>query len=319
VLSALSCARNRYGFYRHSARFKQNSYTHLVKFATNIPISRLYLQLGLAAGAQQAPTDVLGPLSVHPGDEDRLREKLRALGCPPHEEYVVVNPNASDLLLERRWPADRFVALLERFAREGRHSVLVGAPDEAPYVRALLERLGPAARTHVVDTAGRLTIGELLALIAGARCVVTNDTGPMHFAFALRRPTVCLFGPVDPHHYSFEVDEVETLYHPVFCSPCVHENEPPPCGGNNVCMQLIEVDAVMDAVHRLLGLSTVPRASADARRYVDLDGHALGVIARVSLPPSRPPERPVRPQERSDEPAGTGSSEAVDRRPRRVR
>src|SRR5262249_35139961 len=114
------------------------------------------------------------------------------------------------------------------------------------------------------------------------------DTGPMHFAFALRRPTVCLFGPVDPLHYSFEAAEVETLYRPVFCSPCVHENQSPPCGGNNVCMQLIETRAVLDAVHRCLGVPAAPRPLAEERRSIDLEGRALGVLARVSLPPSDP-------------------------------
>src|SRR5439155_22098087 len=68
VLSAVSCARNRYGFYWHSARFKHWSYTHIVKFGTNKPVSRLYLQLGLAAGTHDVPIDRLGPITVSPAD-----------------------------------------------------------------------------------------------------------------------------------------------------------------------------------------------------------------------------------------------------------
>jgi ADP-heptose:LPS heptosyltransferase len=287
VLSALSCARNRYGFYRHSARFKKGSYTHLVKFAPSKPVSRSYLQLGLAAGAPDVSADRLGPLTVEPEDHRRLADTLRAAGMGLAEEYLVVNPNASDLLLERRWPAPQVVALLERLAREGRQTVLVGDASERGYVAELVAALSAAARRQVIDTAGRLTLGELLAAIAGARCVVTNDTGPMHFAFALGRPTVCLFGPVDPAHYGVEAPNVETLHVPVFCSPCVHENEDPPCGGNNVCMQLIEPDDVLDAVHRLLGVPDAPPPRVRQARYVDLEGRALGIIARASLP-SRP-------------------------------
>jgi len=287
VLSAFSCARNRYGFYRHSARFKKGSYTHLVKFATNKPVSRLYLQLALAAGATDGAAHELGPIRVDPDDHVRLAATLHAAGTPLADEYVLVNPNASDLLLERRWPAEYFATLLEGLAREGRQCVLIGNQGERAYVQALLQRLGADARRHMVDTSGRLTLGELLAAIAGARCVVTNDSGPMHFAVALRRPTVCLFGPVDPHHYGYEAVGVETLYVPVFCSPCVHENEPPPCGGNNVCMQLIEPAQVLAAVHRLLGMPATARQDAPPR-YVDLDGRALGIIARVSLPSSHP-------------------------------
>jgi ADP-heptose:LPS heptosyltransferase len=290
VVSALSCARNRYGFYRHSATFKKGSYTHLVKFATNKPVSRLYMQLALAAGAREVPDHELGPITVHAEDHRRLAETLRAAGAQLADEYIAVNPNASDLLLERRWPVERFAALIERLAQERRQCVILGGPGERQHVAGLLARLSADARRSVIDTCGRLTLGELLALIAGARCVVTNDSGPMHFAFALRRPTVSLFGPVDPLHYGFATATVETLYHPVFCSPCVHEKEPPPCGGNNICMQLISPDEALAAVHRLLGLPAARRPSLPPPRYVDLEGRALGIIARVSLPSSMPVE-----------------------------
>ena len=284
ALSALSCARNRFGFYNHSARFKRHAYTHLVKFATNRPIARLYLQLGLAAGASEVPLNRLGPIRVDAEDHHRLATTLGAYGMQLPEEYVLVNPNASDLMAERRWPLDHFALLLESLAAEGRQMVVVGASGERAYVQRLLARLSPAARGQVVDTSGRLTLGELLAAIAGARCVVTNDTGPMHFAFALGRPAVCLFGPVDPLHYGFAAANVEMLYVPVFCSPCAHDTEPPPCGGNNVCMQLIEPTEVLHAVHRLLGLPAPPRPPQPRLRSADLEGRALGIIARVSLP-----------------------------------
>lgn len=289
VLTAVSCARNRYGFFRHSAQFKKGSYTHLVKFATNKPVSRLYLQLGLAAGAREVSTDAVGPITVTAEDRRRLAETLRTNELTLAGDYIVINPNASDLMLERRWPANNFLALIEGLAREGRQCVLIGAPNEAEYVAALLARLSGDARRHTLDTSGRLTLGELFALIDGAQCVVTNDTGPMHFAFALHRPTVCLFGPVDPVHYGFESARVETLYTPVFCSPCVHENEQPPCAGNNICMKLIETGDVLNAVHRLLGVPAAPRRTPE-RRYVDLEGRALGIIAQVSLPSSAPAE-----------------------------
>lgn len=290
VLTAASCARNRYGFFRHSAQFKKGSYTHLVKFATNKPVARLYLQLGLAAGAREVQTDTVGPISV--GDDDRrsLDAALQTSGLRLADDYLVLNPNASDLMLERRWPAERFATLLERLTREGRQCVLIGDRSETGYVGRLIETLPRETRAHVVDTSGRLTFGELLALLHNARCVITNDTGPMHFAFALRRPTVCLFGPVDPVHYGFDGANVETLYRPVFCSPCAHENEPPPCAGNNICMQLIEVDAVLAAIHRMLGVADEPRRAAEPR-YVDGDGRALGIISTVSLPSSLPARR----------------------------
>src|SRR5262249_40893250 len=258
------------------AQFKKRSYTHIVQFGPNKPVSRLYLQLGLAAGAHDVPVDRLGPITVDAADRRTLAETLRGARLELADPYLVLNPNASDLLYERRWPADRFIGLLERLACEGWRTVLIGDRSESRYVESLVGRLSADARRSVIDTSGRLSLGDLLALIADAACVITNDTGPMHLAFALGRPTVCLFGPVDPRHYGFDPANGETLYAPVFCSPCVHENENPPCGGNNVCMQLIELDEVLTAVHRVLGICGTPRPPVPETRYVDFQGRALG-------------------------------------------
>ncbi len=97
-------------------------------------------------------------------------------------------------------------------------------------------------------------MGGLFALLEGARCVITNDTGPMHMAWALGAPTVALFGPVDPNQYGWSSPRVQLLYQPVYCSPCVHEVDIPPCGGNNTCMQRIALNAVEDAVDRVLAV-----------------------------------------------------------------
>ena len=281
LVAMWSMARNRFGFYRYSTRFKQGIYTHLIYFNARRPVRGIYLQLGLAAGAA-AEGDELSAIRVDPADRASLDAKLGAgrLGAP----YVAINPNASDLLLERRWPMESFQALIEQLAGKGLTVALTGARDEAAYVAALVGRLSAAARSRTVDSSGRLAMGELLALIEGAGCVVTNDTGPMHFAVALSRPTVALFGPCSPEHYGFDRPWLATHYVPVFCSPCVHEVERPPCAGNNVCMKLIDPEAVAQSVLRLLG---GPRAAAlppgPELPVRDDRGRPLGLIVRASL------------------------------------
>src|SRR5207253_203176 len=116
----------------------------------------------------------------------------------------------------------------------------------------LYERIPAGTRERVFNTAGQLSLGEALALIEAAACVLTNDTGPMHMAFALERPTVCLFGPVDPLHYGITRPDIRILYAPVPCSPCVHEIDEPPCRGNNVCMQRLMPELAVNHVLALL-------------------------------------------------------------------
>lgn len=278
LFAVFSLARNRFGFYRHSNRFKSGIYTHLVYFNTRMPVRRLYLQLGRLAGVPADAPDELGRIRVEASDRASLQAKLRALGMPA-ERYVLVNPNASDLLIERRWPVASMVRTVTELARLGHNVVLLGAPSEVPYVRHLCSQVAEGGR--IFNTAGQLTIGEALAAIEGAACVLTNDTGPMHMAFALQRPTVCLFGPVDPAHYSMRGANIVTFYAPVPCSPCVHEIDRPPCAGNNICMQRLLPEPVIRAVVRQL--AGAPASGDVAQLPLVWDGargEPLGVVIR---------------------------------------
>jgi ADP-heptose:LPS heptosyltransferase len=207
----------------------------------------------------------LGTIRILPEDRLGLQQKLSVLGLETGSRYILVNPNASDLLIERRWPEVYVLQTLTRLATNGHKVVLLGSPSEAPFVQSLHSQLPEPVRERVFNTAGRLSLGEAFALVEGAACVLTNDTGPMHMAFALGRPTVCLFGPVDPMHYGMDGPNIVTLYAPVPCSPCVHEIDDPPCRGNNVCMQRLSPGLVEGHLLALLaqgdadGATTPPR------------------------------------------------------------
>jgi ADP-heptose:LPS heptosyltransferase len=284
LLSIFSLARNRLGFYRHSNRFKRGTYTHLVYFNTRVPVRRLYLQLGRVAGVGKDAPDQLGTIRVTPEDRASLREKLTRFGHPDGAPYLLVNPNASDLLIERRWPAAFMAEALARLAASGRRIVTMGAPSEAEYVAGICARVAPESRARIVDTAGRLTLGEVFALIQSAACVLTNDTGPMHMAFAFQRPTVCLVGPADPVHYSLEQPGVVTLYAAVPCSPCVNEVDEPPCHGNNVCMQRLTPDFVVGTVERVLRGEEKSGTVRLPMTWDDAAGQPLGIVVRSTVP-----------------------------------
>jgi ADP-heptose:LPS heptosyltransferase len=291
ILALCVITRNRIGFYRKSAAFKEGIYTHLVYFNTRMPVRQLYLQLGRVVGVPASQSEITGPLRVDPADSSAVRRILsESTEWTPEDPYIVVNPNASELLLERRWPVDKAVEAIERLASFGYCVALTGATGERPFVQSILESLPQDRRSRVVNTAGQLTLGELLALLEGAACVLTNDTGPMHMAIALRRPTVCLFGPVSPEHYGYNLASVEIFYTRVFCSPCVHEVDVPPCDGDNICMQRIEPQPVVEAVQRLMRGEFTERELPMRRRIDTLplivdgdEGRPLGVIARASL------------------------------------
>jgi ADP-heptose:LPS heptosyltransferase len=291
LLALWAATRNRLGFYRHSAAFKKGIYTHLVYFNTRMPVRQLYLQLGRIAGVPAGESEITGPIEIHDRERSAVFRLLAETpGWQPEQPYIVVNPNASDLLLERRWPNESVLEAINRLVSLGNQVVLIGAPNEAGFVQSLFDKLAPEVQLCVVNTAGRLSLGELLALLQGAACVLTNDTGPMHMAIALNRPTACLFGPANPEHYGQDLPFVDIFYAQVFCSPCLYEADEPPCNGNNICMQRIKPEAVVEAVE-YLARTGLPRRKRQREPFLNSlpvladspDGRPLGVVERASV------------------------------------
>jgi lipopolysaccharide heptosyltransferase II len=187
-----------------------------------------------------------------PRSEDAARavaEKLAAVGVGPDDFVVAMNVNASPLAFERRWERGRFAELAARLsARFGTHVALTGSAAERTYVEGLLEELpGPAAVTNL---AGRLSFAELVALVDRAGLVVTNDSGPLHVASALDRPTVALFGPETPARYGPLASKRLVFYAGLACSPCmsVANRKTVDCHYDALCMRSISSGAVWERV-----------------------------------------------------------------------
>jgi len=103
LLALWAVTRNRIGFYRRSVAFKHGIYTHLVYFNTRMPVRQLYLQLGRVAGVPSGQPELTGPIRIDENDRLGAARVLAQLsGWRVGQPYVVMNPNASDLLLERR-------------------------------------------------------------------------------------------------------------------------------------------------------------------------------------------------------------------------
>lgn len=148
----------------------------------------------------------------------------------------------------KRWP--HFAALAERLAaRVG--VVVVGGPEDArlgeDVMTAVRQAGGPAGG---VNLCGRLSLRESAAVIRKAAVLVTNDSAPLHFAQAVRTPTVAIFGPTLPT-FGFgprgprdEAVGVEGLR----CRPC-SAHGPARCPlGHHLCMQSLRVDDVLHAI-----------------------------------------------------------------------
>jgi lipopolysaccharide heptosyltransferase II len=196
-----------------------------------------------------------------------VAERLAREGVGERDVVVAMNVNASALAYERRWERARFAELASRLAsRFGAHVALTGTAGERAYVEGLRAELpGPAAVTNL---AGRLSFAELVALVDRADLVVTNDSGPLHVASALDRPTVALFGPETPARYGPLAAERLVLYAGLACSPCmsVENRKTVDCRYDALCMRSISAAGAWERVEPFVARVLARRAAAGASR-----------------------------------------------------
>lgn len=151
------------------------------------------------------------------GNLVRMREWLAANRKRPDAPLVALAPAAA-YGPAKEWPAGHFAELIDHLAhRPGAECVLVGAPGE----RALCARVAAKSRAGAIVAAGETGIGELLAILALADGFVGNDSGAMHIAAALGKPTVGLFGSTDPRRTGPMGPNARAIWHQLDCSPCL--------------------------------------------------------------------------------------------------
>lgn len=161
---------------------------------------------------------------------------------------VLLNANASDLLPLRRWADANYIELAKRILALSPDLFIAftGGPSEAAKTADIVRAVGS---DRVFSTAGKTTLRELLALYNLADVLVTNDSGPAHFATLTGVNTVVLFGPETPRLFGVLLPRCRTITAGLACSPCVSatNNRLTSCR-DNVCMKSISVETVLEAV-----------------------------------------------------------------------
>jgi ADP-heptose:LPS heptosyltransferase len=146
--------------------------------------SRKLLLLAEKAGG--VPAGPEPELRIRAEDDERAHSLLPLpLRSRP---LAIVHPGAS--IPEKRWPEKGFGRVSEGLVRRGYAVAVTGSTGEKELTYQVSDKA-----TGSLDLGGKTDLSTLIALVARANVVVSNDTGPAHLAYALRTPSVTLFGP----------------------------------------------------------------------------------------------------------------------------
>jgi ADP-heptose:LPS heptosyltransferase len=260
ALAYLSGARRRVGFHAFfgGGPYRGDLMTHRLLYNPHLHTSQIFLTLVEAAVCDPAKLPAFGtPLARDlPGppafvsSTEEAAGIWRTLGCKAkeHSPVILLNPNSSDLLPLRRWPAPRYAELARRLL--ARYSqMLVGFTGVSEEAAATLELARTVGSDRCISIAGKTTLRQLLVLYTLADVLVTNDSGPAHFATLTPIQVVTLFGPETPELFAADTPRNTVLWARLPCSPCVnaYNNRQSPCR-DNLCMQAISVEEVFGAV-----------------------------------------------------------------------
>ncbi len=177
---------------------------------------------------------------------DTLRQHYPSYS-PKRHHVILVNPNASQLLIQRKWPSDHYAKLIQMILdRNSRILVYItGAAEEREEAEELKTSV---ASDRCINFAGGTSFSELPALYSVCSLLITNDSGPGHFSAVTDIRSYVFFGPETPSLYG-SLGNSQPIFAGLACSPCVSaSNHRKTACSDNKCLQLISPEHVMDLI-----------------------------------------------------------------------
>ena len=179
-----------------------------------------YAALASPAGTspREPPVPVLVPNAAN------LAAAMSAMALDRSRKVAILCPGA-EYGPAKRWPVEYFADLARRLSADGHAIWILGSPNDAPVAAPIIAALGETA-LPVRDLTGRTDLGTAIDLMSVASIVVSNDSGLMHAAAAVRAPLVALFGSSSPAYTPPLSDTARIARIDIVCSPCFERECP---------------------------------------------------------------------------------------------
>lgn len=183
-------------------------------------------------------------LQIRVSEKDQLTaiHKLRETGINLGKPWLVIHPGST--APSRRYAPESYAEVSRRLSTEnGLQVVFTGDQSECRLVESIQNMGG-----YSYSLAGKLTLGEMAALLQMAPLLISNNTGPVHIASAVGTPVVVLYALTNPQHTPWKVPS-KVLNYDVPCKYC-YKSVCPEIHHN--CLRLVKPATVVKAVLEML-------------------------------------------------------------------
>jgi len=267
LLTGLSGAERRIGYhaFHNEGLYRGSLLTHEVAYNAHMHISKNFIALVNAAYAtkHEVPYSktlihddeiVLAKATISDKEKNDLHLHVKGVYSDYDREkqrIVLINPNASELLIQRRWMPERYIELMKKILNDFEDTIVLitGSPSEKEEAAGLKKEVN---NERCINFAGQLQLSELPALYSISHMMLTNDSGPGHFSAITDLKTYVIFGPETPKLYG-SLGNSTAIYAGLACSPCVSasNHRKTPCS-DNICLQVIDVEQVYKTIRPTL-------------------------------------------------------------------
>jgi heptosyltransferase-2 len=184
---------------------------------------------------------------VEKDDQDFIEALLKRLGVNKDEFLIAVQSQSSNPA--KCWPASHFAKLCDSLADQDKANIcFIGIESEKKNIDQIIAQM--KNRAH--NLCGYFNLTQLGAFLAKCRLLITNDSGPMHIASALKVPCLAIFGRnipgVGPKRWGPWGNRHIVLHKDSGCRVCLDKN----CPHDFKCLSMIKPEEVLRSAEEIL-------------------------------------------------------------------
>lgn len=211
--------------------------------------------VALSHHKQQMTSAAALPSYQHPeliADASNQQQALTKLNLTLDRPVLAICPGA-EFGPAKRWPEQHYAQVASHWINQYQGQVWIfGSDKDKPVAEALKANLTPQEQTHCLPLAGQTSLADAIDLMALAKLAISNDSGLMHIAAALKLPLIALYGSSSPHYTPPLAEKVAVLNTDIECRPCFKRE----CQyGHLKCLTELEPQRAINACDELMNPS----------------------------------------------------------------